>query len=68
MASKSVNTNPKKRNRHSDQGVLLPGVRQVRALRKRLMTAQREGAPAEELDKLRAQLKAKKAAGKEAAS
>jgi hypothetical protein len=68
MAKKTKNTSPKKRNRHSDQGVLLPGVLEVRTLRKRLMKAQKEGAPAEELEKLRAELKAKKGAGKEKAS
>jgi len=68
MAKNTYNTNPKKRNRHSDLGVLLPGVLEVRNLRKKLMKAQKEGVPAEELDKLRGELKARKAAGKETAA
>ena len=59
------NTNPKKRNRHSDQGELLLGIRQVRELRKKLMRAQSMGAPDDELEQLRVALKKSKQAGKE---
>jgi len=65
MAQKKPNTNPKKRNRHSDQGLLLPGIKKVRKVRVRLMAAQRQGAPEEELEKLRNELKKKKGLGKE---
>jgi len=63
--TKKPNTNPKKRNRHSDQGVLLPGIKKVRRIRTKLMAAQRQGAPEEELEKLRADLKKQKALGKQ---
>jgi len=67
MAGSTPNKNPKKRNRHSDQGALLPGIRAVREVRTRLLIAQRLGAPPEELEALRLELKKKKAAGKQGA-
>jgi len=66
--AKKPNANPKKRNRHSDQGVLLPGIRKVRKIRSKLMAAQRAQAPEEELQKLRMELKKQKMAGKEGKS
>lgn len=64
MAKAKRNTNPKKKNRFSDQGILLPGVRAVREVRSQLLAAQRAGAPEEELQALRLKLKEKRAAGK----
>ena len=66
--AKKPNANPKKRNRHSDQGVLLPGIRKVRKIRSKLMAAQRAQAPEEELQKLRMELKKQKMVGKEGKS
>ncbi len=60
MKTKQPNTNPKKKNRFTEQGILLPGIRAVRALRAKLMKAQNEGAPDEELTRLRLELKKKK--------
>jgi hypothetical protein len=65
MKTKVPNTNPKKKNRYPEQGILLPGIRAVREIRARLMKAQKEGAPEEELKKLRLELKTRKAAGKQ---
>jgi hypothetical protein len=65
MAKTKTNTNPKKKNRFSDQGVLHPGIKKVRKARVKLMAAARSGAPEEELQKLRLELKKLKALGKE---
>lgn len=67
MAGRTHNKNPKKKNRYPDQGPLLPGIRAVREVRTRLLNAQERGAPPEELEALRAELKKKKAAGKQGA-
>jgi len=64
MGKQARNTNPKKRNRYTDEGVLLPGIEQVRELRKKLMRAQRAGAPESDLEQLRAALKKARSAGK----
>jgi hypothetical protein len=64
MAGKPRATNPKKKNRHSDTGILLPGIRAVRVVRTRLMDAQKRGAPEEELEALRRELREKKRVAK----
>ena len=64
MAKKTSNKNPKKKNRYPDQGPLLPGIRKVREIRTRLLKAQAQGAPEEELQALRGELRKQKAAGK----
>jgi len=65
MARRKRTTNPKRKNRYSDQGDLLPGIRAVREVRTRLMNAQRQGAPEEELQALRRELREKKRVAKQ---
>jgi len=65
MAGHTEGVNPKKKNRFTDQGSLHPGIKKVRKLRLKLLAAQKSGAPEEDLEKLRLELKQAKAAGKE---
>ncbi len=65
MAKKTRNKNPKKKNRYSEQGPLLPGISKVREIRTRLQKAQEQGAPVEELQALRLELRKQKATGKQ---
>lgn len=67
MPGTASNTNPKKRNRYTSSGVLEPGIRRVREVRKRLFEAQRRGVPQEKLDELRAELKKTKLEAKKGA-
>ena len=64
MATPHANTNPKKRNRFTSAGLLEPGIRRVRGIRRRLISAQEKGLPEEELTQLRLQLKKAKAEAK----
>ena len=65
MARPKPNTNPKKKNRLTDDGYLDQGVRLTREARKRLFAAQRAGESEEMLGELRNKLKECKAAAKE---